>query len=123
MPLPMDDSAILPAADWVRSLLLGSVATSVAVIAVAVIGLLLLSGRIPVRRGLTAIVGCFVLFSAGTIADGLLSTVRSTPSSTIPLAPVPPPVAALRPPVDRTPYDPYAGASVPIDRGRQSFEP
>ncbi|WP_281253266.1 TrbC/VirB2 family protein [Sphingomonas lenta] len=99
------------AVDWLRDVLLGSVATSVAVLAVAVVGLLMLSGRVPVRRGATVVIGCFVLFSAAMIADGLLSAARGGGDAAAfpPAAPQPAYTPAVPKPA---PYDPYAGASV-----------
>lgn len=109
---PDSGAALVGAVDWLRDVLLGSIATSVAILAVAGVGLLMLSGRVPIRRGATVIVGCFVLFSAATIADGLLSAAQGQEDF------VPPPPAAPQPaytPVvpKPEPYDPYAGASVP----------
>src|SRR3546814_14694750 len=48
-----------------------SVATAIAIIAVAAIGLLMLSGRLDLRRGITVIFGCFLLFGASGIAAAL----------------------------------------------------
>lgn len=98
-------------ADWVRAILLGSVGTAAAVVAVAGIGLLMLSGRMPVRRGATVVLGCFVLFSASTIADGLIGAVGPQASPAEPPPPVPAP--AYTPSAPPAVYDPYAGASVP----------
>jgi type IV secretion system protein VirB2 len=51
--------------------LLGEVASGVAVIAVAVVGFLMLTGRINWRYGATVIFGCFILFGAATIVGGI----------------------------------------------------
>lgn len=101
--------------------MLGTVATTVAVIGVAAVGLMMLSGRIDLRRGASVVVGCFILFGASGIAAGIRSVAGSDGSSAEagfepelwippapPAAPAPP---APSPPV--TPSDPYAGASVP----------
>lgn len=65
-------SPVLPAAtDWVGAVLLGDVATSLSVIAVAFVGLMLLTGRLAVREGLRVAIGCFVLLGAPSIAMGL----------------------------------------------------
>lgn len=61
----------LQASQWVFSLLMGPLATSIAVIAVASTGFLMLSGRINVRRGATVVVGCFILFGVASSASGL----------------------------------------------------
>ena len=46
----------------------------VAVIAVASVGFLMLTGRINWRYGATVIVGCFILFGAASIVAGIQST-------------------------------------------------
>ena len=53
--------------------LLGNVATAVAVIAVAAIGFMMLTGRINWRYGATVVLGLFVLFGAGSIVGGIRS--------------------------------------------------
>lgn len=72
---PQGASAILGAARWIQGTLLGSVATVVAVIAVAVVGLLMLTGRINWRYGAVVILGCFILFGAASIVAGIQSSV------------------------------------------------
>ena len=70
---PAGSGPILNALNWVQDTLLGNVATAVAVIAVAVVGFMMLSGRINWRFGATVILGCFVLFGATTIVAGIRS--------------------------------------------------
>jgi type IV secretory pathway VirB2 component (pilin) len=70
---PAGSSPILAALNWVQNTLLGNVATSAAVIAVAAVGFLMLTGRIEWRRGLTVIVGAFIIFGAVTIVAGIRS--------------------------------------------------
>lgn len=65
------DNVFLAAVQWLQDLLLGPLATSLAVIAVAALGLMMLSGRINIRRGGGVILGCFILFGAANIAQGL----------------------------------------------------
>ncbi len=109
---PLGGSALIDAAQWVQGTLLGTLATAVAVIAVAFIGFGMLSGRIDVRRALLVIAGCFVVFGAPLIAAGLLGMGDSDPAL---IAAAPPPAAPPLPPPAPSPqpYDPYAGASVP----------
>jgi type IV secretion system protein VirB2 len=71
---PAGAGPILGAVTWMQETLLGEVASGVAVIAVAVVGLLMLTGRINWRYGATVIVGCFILFGAATIVGGIRST-------------------------------------------------
>jgi type IV secretion system protein VirB2 len=71
---PAGAGPILGAVTWIQDTLLGQVASGVAVIAVAVVGFLMLTGRINWRYGATVIVGCFVLFGAATIVGGIQAT-------------------------------------------------
>lgn len=68
---PAGSSPILAALEWVQGTMLGNVATTAAVIAVAVVGFMMLTGRIEWRRGLTVIVGCFIIFGAVSIVAGI----------------------------------------------------
>src|SRR5271170_832388 len=70
---PAGAGPILGAVTWIQDTLLGEVASGVAVIAVAVVGFLMLTGRINWRYGATVIVGCFILFGAATIVGGIRS--------------------------------------------------
>ena len=101
------------AVSWVSGLLLGPIGTSCAVIAVAWFGYGMLGGRLSVRRGWLLVLGCFILFSAPSLAAALSGLARQINGSGGPLPPstiaVPPPLIPNAPPA----YDPYAGASVP----------
>ncbi|MFA5988438.1 MAG: TrbC/VirB2 family protein [Sphingomonas sp.] len=68
---PPGSGPILAAMTWMQGTLLGNVATTAAVIAVATVGLLMLTGRINWRFGATVIIGCFVLFGATAIVSGI----------------------------------------------------
>ena len=68
---PRGADPILNAVMWMQNTLLGNVATAVAVIAVAAVGFMMLSGRLNWRYGATVIMGCFVLFGAATIVAGI----------------------------------------------------
>jgi type IV secretion system protein VirB2 len=70
---PQGSGPILAALGWLQGTLLGNVATAVAVIAVAMVGFMMLSGRINWRFGATVILGCFVLFGASAIVSGIQS--------------------------------------------------
>lgn len=112
---PPDASVILPAVLWVQGIFLGNIATVIAVVAVASIGFAMLTGRVDLRRGGTIILGCFILFGASTIANGLRGTAQSSETLLSQNAPAPPPVFArpARTGATNSGYDPYAGASVP----------
>ena len=62
-------SPILDAVTFVQHILLGPVATGVAVIAVAMVGFMMLTGRLNWRYGATVIVGVFILFGAPRIVE------------------------------------------------------
>jgi type IV secretion system protein VirB2 len=110
---PAPASAITSAASWIGDLLFGTLATTVAVIAIACVGLAMLSGRIEIRRGLAVVFGCFLVFGARGIADGLRSSSISDSTRVVTRVP-PPPTFAKPPPAANAPngYDPYAGAAV-----------
>src|SRR6478609_9389454 len=68
---PQGSGPIIAALGWVQGTLLGNVATAVAVIAVAMVGFMMLTGRINWRMGATVVLGCFILFGATTIVGGI----------------------------------------------------
>ena len=70
---PAGSGPIVAALGWLQGTLLGNVATAVAVMAVAAVGFMMLTGRLNWRFGATVIIGCFVLFSAGAIVSGIQS--------------------------------------------------
>lgn len=74
LPDPEGSGVLVAAARWLQGTLLGTFATVVAVIAVASVGLLMLTGRINWRYGVTVIIGCFILFGAASIVAGIQST-------------------------------------------------
>ena len=70
---PQGSGPIVAALGWMQGTLLGNVATAVAVMAVAAVGFMMLTGRMNWRFGATVIVGCFVLFGAASIVSGIQS--------------------------------------------------
>jgi type IV secretion system protein VirB2 len=68
---PSGSGPIVGALYWLQGTLLGTVATVVAVIAVATVGFMMLTGRLNWRYGATVIVGCFILFGAASIVGGI----------------------------------------------------
>jgi type IV secretory pathway VirB2 component (pilin) len=108
--------AIHAAVEWLQQTLTGTLATTVAIIAIAWFGLMMISGRIPRRRGLQLVLGCFIVFGASTIGASLTHILGSAdrdvmevPGPGVVVATVPPPTQRV-PPVN---YDPYAGAALP----------
>ena len=71
---PAGSGPLIGAVNWLQGTLLGTIATVVAVIAVAVVGLMMLTGRINWRYGATVILGCFILFGAASIVAGIQSS-------------------------------------------------
>ena len=57
---------------WMENVLFGQVALTLCVLAVAFIGALMLTGRLPVKRGMMVVIGCFVLLGAPLIAAGVM---------------------------------------------------
>lgn len=70
---PAGSSPISNAVDWIQGTLMGRVATTVAVIAVAAVGFMMLTGRMNWKFGATVIIGCFILFGAASIVTGIQS--------------------------------------------------
>ena len=68
---PEGSGTIVNAVNWLQGTLLGTVATVVAVIAVAMVGFMMLTGRINWRHGAVVIFGCFILFGAASIVAGI----------------------------------------------------
>jgi type IV secretory pathway VirB2 component (pilin) len=112
---PPGSSVLVAAVSWLQGTLLGTVATTIAVIAIASVGLMMLSGRINLRYGATVILGSFILFGASSIVAGIRSTDGATIdydayAYTPPPPPPPPPPVPTPPPANP---DPYAGAAMP----------
>ena len=72
-PDPEGSGVIIGALSWLQGTLMGTVATVAAVIAIASVGFMMLTGRIDWRRGAIVILGCFVLFGAASIVAGIRS--------------------------------------------------
>lgn len=68
---PQGSGPIVAALTWLQGTLLGNVATAVAVMAVAAVGFMMLTGRLNWRFGGTVIIGTFILFGAGAIVSGI----------------------------------------------------
>ncbi len=70
---PAGSNVLLNGVGWLQGTMLGNVATAVAVMAVAGVGFMMLTGRMNWRYGATVILGCFILFGAATIVGGIRS--------------------------------------------------
>ena len=104
------------ASDWAQGVLGGSLTTSLCVIAIAVLGLLLLTGRLRVRRSVEVVLGCFLLLGAGLLATELqqlghvVTGEEAAGGEQVIL-----PEARVTPPPPPAHFDPYAGASLRRD--------
>ncbi len=70
---PAGSGPIGNAAEWLQGTMLGNVATAIAVMAVAAVGFMMLTGRINWRYGATVVLGLFVVFGAASIVAGIRS--------------------------------------------------
>ena len=68
---PQGSGPILAALTLLQGTLLGNAATAVAVIAVAMVGFMMLTGRVNWKFGATVIIGCFILFGSAAIVSGI----------------------------------------------------
>lgn len=113
-----EPGALAAAAAWIESLVLGTPATITAVLAIAALGFAALGGHFPARRALRVVLGTFILFGAPIIAGGLSNLSQQwrqgTDFPTAVASPVDPAPAAPLPSPTANPFDPYAGASVPM---------
>ena len=73
---PAGSNVLLGAVNWLQGTLLGNVATAIAVIAVAAVGLMMLTGRLDWRRGAVVIVGAFIVFGSAAIVSGIRSVAQ-----------------------------------------------
>ncbi|MBB3360364.1 MULTISPECIES: TrbC/VirB2 family protein [unclassified Novosphingobium] len=68
---PQGSGVLISAVSWLQGTLMGTVATVVAVIAIAAVGFGMLTGRINWRHGAVVVLGCFILFGAASIVGGI----------------------------------------------------
>ena len=114
--MPGDTSSVVQSVHWVEAALSGKIATAIAVIFLAFIGVTMLTGRLPTRRGIYIIFGCFVIFSSSTIARGLIVDMAAPASEPKAVTHTQIYLPSKPTELDRpsfNPFDPYAGASVP----------
>jgi hypothetical protein len=80
--------------------------------------LLMLSGRLELRRGITVVIGCFILFGSASIAAALSGLAGADTRSNLAATQQPSPLSiqVRSATLPSTVYDPYAGASVPTAR-------
>ncbi|MEO1968585.1 MAG: hypothetical protein ABGW87_07735 [Sphingomonadaceae bacterium] len=85
-------------------------AIGLCVIAIALIGMLMLSGRLPVRSGMRVVLGCFVLLGAPVNAEALMGFAGQ--GSVVPATSTPDETSQHCVLLPKSTYDPYAGASL-----------
>lgn len=109
---PRPGNAVLGSVQWLTGTLLGTAAISLCVIAIAFVGFQMLSGRLPIMRGLRVIVGCFLLLGAPVVAASISGLWQQGSA-----APAPPAAQQTADPRGDLPPagDPYAGASLRRD--------
>jgi type IV secretion system protein VirB2 len=108
------DGAIPAAVSWVEAALTGSAATSIAILAVATLGLGMLWGRFDLRSAGRVTLGVFILFGAPLMAYQMTGSLRGGGASAPDFARDQVPVqAAPQMPKNAPVNDPYAGAAVP----------
>lgn len=61
------------AIQWLVSLATGDLALVIATVAVAVVGLMMMDGSVDWRRGARVILGCFLIFGAGSISSAFMT--------------------------------------------------
>lgn len=74
---PQGSGPIVAAVNWVQGTLMGTIATTVAVVAVAVVGFMMLTGRMNWKHAITVILGTFILFGASAIVLGIQTAART----------------------------------------------
>jgi type IV secretion system protein VirB2 len=112
---PNGGSSLAASAQWIEGVLLGDVAVVLAVIAVAIIGILLLAGRLAARQAAQVAIGIAIVFGAPTIAAGLIDTAGDPTAPATELVSTKP-VESAREALPPSDYNPYAGAALRDDR-------
>lgn len=111
---PSDASPLQGAAGWISELMQGPLVVTLCVIAVALVGFAALSGRLPVRMGARAVLGCFVVSGAPVIASALMwQGEKASPQVVYQAENVASEPA--RPELPPAEFDPYSGASLRRD--------
>lgn len=111
----VEESVIVATVNWISDLILGPFGTAIAIIAIASIGVAMSMGYASPRAWVRVIAGCFILFGAPAIAQGLITlTYRERTAMPPTMASPFPPGPIVPPPPPTLDTDPYAGASVPM---------
>ena len=99
------------AVGWLTGTMLGAIAITLCILAVASVGAMMFTGRLPIRRGAQVVLGCFILLGAPVIASALFDLGGPVAGAQ---AEAPNVDESAKPREDLPPaeYDPYAGASL-----------
>lgn len=114
MTVPHSDTDIVASVSWFQNLVLGQMGTSLAIVAVASMGMGMLGGHLSTRPAARVLAGIFLLFGAPVLASGVLGSVRF---AQLPGPLGPPTLPGTIPSASSQQYDPYAGAAVPRSGG------
>jgi type IV secretion system protein VirB2 len=104
---------MVEALHWVSDLLTGTIAVSIAVLAVGLTGISMMRGRLPYRRAAKIVLGCFVVFGARLVAEGLAGLVGPQIEPEAPSVFVDQPPVFIAPDTTGRRNDLYPGAAVP----------
>ena len=106
-----DSGSFAAATRWVEELLRGQLVTTIAILAVVLLGYQMMSGRLSLRAAMRVTLGCFVLFGSSAIAQGLIGISRDGGAArpTMRSDPAPPlPLPRVSPETNANPFDPYS---------------
>lgn len=112
---PSAASPMATSVSWINSVLFSEIALGICVLAVAFLGVLMLTGRLPLRGGVRVLLGCFVVLGAPVIASSLITVGLGSSSyeSLVTLLAAERSARETMPPSD---YNPYARASLRGDQ-------
>ncbi len=105
------DAPMMQSAQWIERVMLGEVALALCVIAVAVIGAVMLGGRLPVREGIRIVLGISMVLGAPVIAGGFAGGFGALAEILRPHL-ITDASENMRKDLPSADYDPYAGASL-----------
>jgi len=80
---PDAPSAISASSEFLEGALLGDLAMALCVLAIAIIGLVALSGRLAIHSSAKTLFGCVLLLSSPSIAAELLGRQKSEPLASV----------------------------------------
>ena len=112
---PASKSSVFVSNGQMIGTILPELVIPIGTLAVALLGITMLSGRLRVLRSFRVALGCFVLFGAPAIASTFFSLLQVRESQPVTLSANSSPLATPREALPPASQDPYAGASLVID--------